>query len=374
MTGQTTSLDSWIQIGSAAAAAQILVNSFKNFRTARRLVPIGNMSPSIIEECGTIPLCFVGSQHRLTRALLWAYARIWLRRSSTKQAFLCDEITFCVKSGEQPSSVERLAPGARVRATLGLGESVSHAKRSAVRSATGGELVLAIVRRQAGKDRYSKRARCITVRARSIRRQDGTATLPNRTLEWEVINPTGVGSCADAKRSWIRVPDSALWLVRHETREGRTTKRRIQSGQKPLAAKPFHASGSSSWRGFGSALLRTAGRVCLIGLLFAILIRYEWAWSTLALRQFILLGVVFYTNALMFRHVFPFALRVRAPAILPSEESQEAKLPWHGATTRSLALGDRYRKAGLTQELRFRFWEPTVSWIQNVCARVYRGR
>ena len=374
MTDSLSSLDSWIRVGSAVAVAQVLANSLKNFRAARRLIPIGNMTPSMIEECQAIPLCSVGSEHRLPRALLWAYTRVWIRRSSTKQAFLTDEFAFLSESRERLVSVEQLAPGNRVQTTLAIGESVSHASRSAVRSAVGGELVLAIVSRTGDKDNYNNKARCITVRPRSIRQHDGRTTLPDRTLEWKVINPTGVGSRADVRQAWKRVPNSALWLVVHETREGRMKKRLIQSGQRPSTVVPFHASGSSPGRGFGLALVRTAGRVCLIGLLLAVLLRSEWAWNVPTLWGFILLGTLFYINALMFRHIFSFAFRVRPPATMLSDGSREVKLPWHGSTTRSLALGDRYREVGLAQGLRFQCWEPTVLWIRDVCARASRGR
>ena len=368
MTRSGSSIDSWIQIGSAVAAAQLLANSLKNFRTARRLVPIGSISPSMIEECRTIPLCFVGSEHRLTRGLLWAYARLWIRRSSTKQAFLCDEITFSRAGGDPLPRVERLKPGNRVQATLAIGESVSHARRSAIRSAVGSELVLAIVSRTGHKDRYRRKARCITVRARSSPRQDGSTTLPTRRLEWEVINPTGVGARADARRTWERTPTSAVWLIAHETRDGKKDRGRIQSGQK-LTVMPFYASGSSPWPGFGSAVVRTVGRVGLIGLFFAVLIRSEWAWNAAALWQYSALGILFYMNILIFRHVFSFAFKVKSPVMLSGQGQNEFKLPWHGATTRSLALGDRLRKVALVEGLRFQFWEPTTTWIQSVYRR-----
>lgn len=369
MTQSLLSLDSWLQIGSAVALVQLLMNSLKNFRTARRLVPIGNMCPSMIEECNAIPLCFVGSEKRLTRALLWLYARVWIRRSSTKQAFLCDAIEFLTEESNTLSPSVGLKPGDRVEATFALGESRSHARRSAVRSAVGSELVLAIVRRSDNRARYERQVRCVTVRAQGVPRSNGSTTLPSRTLQWQVINPTGVGSRADMRRSWESTPASAVWLVLHETLQARRDRELIQSGQGLPRVRPFYSSGSSPSSGFGLAFLRTVGRVSSIGLFFAVLILSEWDWSTLTAWRFGLLGILFYVNALMFRHIFSFAFRVKAPVHFPTGSSQDTKLPWHGATTRSLALGDSRRRAGLAARLSFLYWEPTKSWIRNRCSR-----
>ena len=79
-----TELGTWLQIVSAFAAVQFVASALKNFRAARRLVPIGSVDPTMVEKYKTVPVCFVGSDNRLTRIILWVYSRVWLGRKAKK--------------------------------------------------------------------------------------------------------------------------------------------------------------------------------------------------------------------------------------------------------------------------------------------------
>ena len=59
-----TELGTWLQIVSAFAALQFVASALKNFRAARRLVPIGSVDPTMVEKYKTVPVCFVGSDNR----------------------------------------------------------------------------------------------------------------------------------------------------------------------------------------------------------------------------------------------------------------------------------------------------------------------
>ena len=306
----------------------------------------------------------------MTRALLWLYGRLWVRRSSTKQAFLCDDIEFSRRDGTAIPPSDRLEAGNRVRVTVAVGESRSHARRSAVRCAIGSELVLAIVTRTDDKGRYRNKARCITVRHRSVSRHSGSTTLPARTLEWDVIGPAGSGPTVDRKRGWSCVPHSALWLICHETAKGRKSKERIQAGRPPSTVVPFYASGSNSWRGFGSALVRTLGRTMCIGLLVVAIFASHGIWNGYSLSRILTLSVVLYVNAIIFKHLFSVLYRIEPPAGLVGGSNRQANLPWHGATIRSLAIGDRLRNVGLSAFLGFQFWEPTKRSVRSAIRRL----
>ena len=85
MSESSSALDAWLRVGSALLVAQFAINSLKGYRNARRLVPIGSITPAMIEDNETVPVCFLNSETRLLRTLLWLYGRFWVRQHSPKQ-------------------------------------------------------------------------------------------------------------------------------------------------------------------------------------------------------------------------------------------------------------------------------------------------
>ena len=211
-----TELGTWLQIVSAFAAVQFVASALKNFRAARRLVPIGSVDPTMVEKYKTVPVCFVGSDNRLTRIILWVYSRMWLGRKAKKQAFVCDHVFFFDEDGAALVRDRSLSAGQRVRIRVAVGESDSHVYRSAKRCAVGNELLLAVAFRASDMTEYQEYVRCISVRARCRRVPEEGADVPKSLLEWQVMDPVGIGARTDSRLAWSEVPQSALWLFSRE--------------------------------------------------------------------------------------------------------------------------------------------------------------
>ena len=366
-----TELGTWLQIVSAFAAVQFVASALKNFRAARRLVPIGSVDPTMVEEHKTVPLCFAGSENRLTRIILWIYSRAWLGRKAKKQAFVCDNVFFFDEDGAALVRDRSLSAGHRVRIRVVVGESDSHVYRSARRSAVGNELLLAVVFRASNMTEYREHVRCISVRARCRRVPEEGADVPKSLLEWQVMDPGGIGAKSDSRLVWSEVPQSALWLFSREVCDDKNG-RVLPSDRIELPGSGIaYAYGSTRWKGFGSLCVKIAS--CLLAIRIASMVDSALAdGSTDSVESYPLTSLLMLL--LLFKviiSVLPRRFKIGVPVMREATDlppiflsnTVERKLLWHGSTRRSLALGDNIRRAELWRQLRFDYWEPLWQWI-----------
>ena len=367
-----TGLGTWLQIVSAFAAVQFVASALKNFRAARRLVPIGSVTPTMVEKYKTVPVCFAGSENRLTRTILWAYSRLWLGRKAKKQAFVCDNVVFLDEDGAALVRDRPLSAGQRVRIRVAVGESDSHVYRSAKRSAVGNELLLAVAFRRSDMTEYEEYVRCISVRARCRRVPEEGADVPKSLLEWQVMDPAGIGDRTDSRLAWSEVPQSALWLFSREVCDDKNG-RVLPSDRLELPGLGIvYAYGSTKWKGLGSLCVKIVN--CVLALRIASIVDSALAdGSTDSVRAYPLTSVLMLLLlSKVTISVLPRRFKIGVPVMqeatkLPSiflPNTVERKLLWHGSTRRSLALGNNIRRAELWRQLRFDYWEPFWQWIQ----------
>ena len=367
-----TELGTWLQIVSAFAAVQFVASALKNFRAARRLVPIGSVDPTMVEKYKTVPVCFVGSDNRLTRIILWVYSRMWLGRKAKKQAFVCDNVFFFDEDGAALVRDRSLSAGQRVRIRVAVGESDSHVYRSARRSAVGNELLLAVAFRASDMTGYQEYVRCISVRARCRRVPEEGADVPKSLLEWQVMDPVGIGARTDSRLAWSEVPQSALWLFSREVCDDKNG-RVLPSDRLELPGSGIvYAYGSTRWKGLGSLCAKIVS--CVLALRIASIVDSALAvGSTDSVRSYPLTSLLMLL--LLFKatiSVLPRRFKIGVPVMreatkLPPiflSNTVDRKLLWHGSTRRSLALGDNIRRAEFWRQLRFDYWEPFWQWIQ----------
>ena len=366
-----TELGTWLQIVSAFAAVQFVASALKNFRAARRLVPVGSVDPTMVEEHKTVPLCFAGSENRLTRIILWIYSRAWLGRKAKKQAFVCDNVFFFDEDGAALVRDRPLSAGHRVRIRVAVGESDSHVYRSARRSAVGNELLLAVVFRASNMTEYREHVRCISVRARCRRVPEEGADVPKSLLEWQVMDPGGIGAKSDSRLVWSEVPQSALWLFSREVCDDKNG-RVLPSDRIELPGSGItYAYGSTRSKGFGSLCVKIAS--CLLVIRIASMVDSALAdGSTDSVESYPLTSLLMLL--LLFKvmiSVLPRRFKIGVPVMREATDlppiflsnTVERKLLWHGSTRRSLAIGDNIRRAELWRQLRFDYWEPFWQWI-----------
>ena len=354
---------------AALTAAHFVASSLRNWRDAIRLVPIGSVAPSIIRDYKTVPLCFIGGETVLTYCLTYIYGRVWISPKARKQAALCDRIVFLNRDRTCRYQRSPIEPGMLIQATVAEGENSRHIHRSARRCIIGNELVLAMLFPMQSGERYQTPVRCITVRARARSGHDRSDIVPTRVIEWEVIDPTGIGANVDTSLEHNTVPHSAFWLVSRDT-YGEGDSARAQSGSR------FYSYGTDRRRGFLSWCVMVIVKLSTLTAVVVAASIVSGNTKTDSTIQIVLAAVLI---VLVFKFIwhmvekeFPERLRVKAP-----NERQRVRvlwmwtatvyreLEWHGSTRRSLAVGNRIRRVGFWQQLYFMCWEPLIDWLRR---------
>lgn len=349
-------------------AIQFVARSLRNLRDAIRLVPIGSIKPSMVREHKTVPLCFVGGTTVLANTFCYVYGRLWIRPRARKQAALCDGVVFFDGHNMLKPQFYNVEAGMLVQATLSRGENSRHVRRSARRSKVGNELILAILFQTMDKEEYAQQVRCISVRARARSTNYKTNILPPRVVEWEVIDPAGIGSSTDYMLKRREVPHDAFWLVSQEPQDEGLAQARL--------GRVFYPYGSTRWRGFLS--------LCLIILI-------EWLGFYAATFVAILVAGIVDTQSILraipvvlvvalwvyriFRSAWewfvPERYRTQAPtaresvSVLGVSTSVHHRLEWHGSTRRSLAIGNRLRRVVFWQQVDFMYWRKLINWMKD---------
>ena len=365
----------WLQLIAIIASVQVMATLLRNIRTASRLVPIRSVTPGIVSAHNTIPLRFVGSDSRIAQGLLRIYGRVWLGRKAIKQAFLCDEILLCSADGDRYCLDKGVVAGDRLRATLGVGESESHAFVSAKRSSLGGELQVVMAFPQEDGEAYESDLRSVYVSA-GRPMDDGEGVPLDREFEWRIVEPSALDTGLDAWIKWNEVPSSALWLFsRHPYNERVCQLPTVYESD--FQVKGFrYAFGSSKWKGCWSLVVTGTVRVLVILALIGIFSnphasRALWFVSALVLSIWIMRT---------YRSMCFSRFKVKKPEIKESLgvlsylglAFDETAVAWHGSSRRSVAIGDKIREAELWRQLHYEYWEPFFKWIRGMGTKIGR--
>ena len=220
-----------------------------------------DVTPHMVERCGTVPLCFKSSDISWIRTARLIYGRTLLGRRARKQAFACDEIEFLDNVGAPLPRHVQLRPGHHVRVRVSVGESGSHLRKSANRYSISHELSLALMFIHPSRTQYHQFVRCIYVRTPAETINQQCTEVADSVVQWEVAGPSTQGSSTDSEQTVAQVPDNAMWLF--DRGLPRAVGNRITQHDRPrLLLRICYEYGSSTVKGFGSLMLKTV----LIGL------------------------------------------------------------------------------------------------------------
>ena len=351
-------------------AVHFAASSLRNWRDAIRLVPIGSIDPTMVRDYKTVPLCFIGGETVLTYFLTYIYGRVWISPKARKQAALCDRVVFLNRDRSYRYRCSPIEAGMLVQATVGEGENSRHIRRSARRCTIGNQLILAVLLPTQNGEQYQPQVRCITVRARARARSahDGPDILPARVIEWEVIDPTGIGASTDSTLERQGVPHSAFWLVSKEMPG--------DSDSIPTSGGCSTHYGSDRRRGFLSWCVMKVFKLSAVLLVITLAsvvhdsISARTSIGFVAVVAIMVLPFKFMWN--LKQHDQPERFRVRAPTVRERVRvigrwttAVYRKLEWHGSTRRSLAVGNRIRRVGFWQQFQFVCWEPLLDRLRK---------
>lgn len=303
----------------------------------------------MVREYKTVPLCFVGSTTVLAHTLCYVYGRLWIRPRARKQAALCDGVVFLNGQNTRKPQLHNVEAGMLVQATLSRGENSRHVRRSARRSKVGNELILAILFPTIGGEEYEQQVRCVSVRARARSTHDKANIIPPRVIEWEVVDPAGIGSRTDYVLKRREVPHDAFWLVTQEPQAESPVQSRL--------GRVFYPYGSTRWRGSLS--------LCLIILIewlsfvaatlvatFAFVFNHTQLILQIAPVALVMLLWIYRLIRNVGRWSAPDKFSAQAPSARQKVRFRGIsmsifhKLEWHGSTRRSLSVGNRLRRVG----------------------------
>lgn len=349
-------------------AVHFVARSLRNWRDILRLIPIGSVTPLMVRQYKTIPLRFVGSDTMLANTVTYLYGRLWIRPGAKKQAALCNWIVFLNRDRTARNMDRSVEAGSIIRITLSEGENSRHIRRAARRCTRGPELTLAMLFPTQDRAQFKTPVRCVTVRARARSVRDDPDRLPTRVIEWEAIDPAGIGASVDSALEGRDVPSNAFWLISKEE-PSEDDPYRLRSGG------VFFSYGSSRPRGF----LSFVAMVCFKLLIGLLVVMATGVVLSVTNSFFILLLSTVVPMVLLYRLVYymveqelPERFRAQAPTVRQRVSvfglwttTVYRELEWHGSTRRSLAWGNRIRRVGFWQQFHFVYWEPFVDWMRR---------
>jgi len=373
------------------SAVQFTARSLRNVRDAIRLVPIGSVTPSMVREHKTVPLCFMGGETLLASVVIWLYGKLWIGPKARKQEARCDRIVFLDRDDMPLDPGRPVGAGTVVQVVVSEGEDWKHIRKSARRCRRGTELVLAMLLPTGGGERYTTQVRCFAVssRARSVwDNPDGEGL--TRVIEWEVVDPVGLRMSIDTSLERHQVPPSAFWLVLDVDHDEGSS---VHQGFGTVA----YAYGSSRVRGLVAwcvtsivRLLLTIAGVVGVGVVVGVATNlFPAELSLLTVLQgaglLLLLMVLQAAGFLLSYRISLFGVRLIAHAMRSTTQGltghhmgrlrpADYSPPWHGATRRSLAIGDQMRRVSFWQRFRFLRWEPFVVWPWRALCEWIRSR
>ena len=354
---------------AALRAIQFVASVVRNWREAIRLVPIGSVTPSMVNEYKTVPLCFVGGETVFPSIVTQIYGRLWIAPGARKQAVLCDQVVFLNRDRTVLRQQSTLEAGMLIQAAVSEGENSRHIRRCTRYCSIGGEVTLAMLFPTLNREQYEKTVRCVTVRSRARLVQDTLDRVPTRLIEWEVIDPSGIGASTDLSLEHDQVSKSALWLVSKEVGC-------VDDPVRARTGRKFYAFGSNRWRGFLSWCVTRITKLSTI--MLAVIVAGMMAINaklTVASALFILavmVIVIYKCSRYMVMQVVPERFRAQAPTVREKIKvlglwrgTVYHELEWHGSTRRSLAVGNRIRRVGIWQKFVLMLWEPLVNWVEK---------
>ena len=157
-------MDDLLQIFAAVAAVQLVLAAYREWRAARRIVPVGVLDVESYEAYGCVPTQFAGSRYFVVRAVLALWGFFVVSPKSPKQVFAVCGIVG-VRDGELVDYRE-LAPRDHLMVMLDEGEYPKAFDRSMRRGVISFYRTIAV--REMSNAEAGEYAHCVTVRAQGM--------------------------------------------------------------------------------------------------------------------------------------------------------------------------------------------------------------
>lgn len=350
------------------------------FRDASRPLPILNATPCMANKYGTVPLRFTGSDNQVVHCSLIVYV-IFVSRKAVKSGFLCDRIEILNRNGSVWDPDQKLQPGQLIRVRLAIGESISHALRSAICIAKRDTLEIAIVYPTKDLTVYEESVTCITVRPHGRRVLKETNRWSDREIEWEIISTHLNHRQVSSEKCRRLLPSTTLQLFSRECYANRKNSNYSDRISRIPGLGLAYAFGATRLGGFTTLVFRTAALGCLIFMLDKIVpfldqlsLLFPDNWGILipiVTLVALVYGLRFAWNR---SQIKPPTLKSkpRWPIPLISNDEVDWDILWDGSTKRALELGNRICRTGIWSALWFRYLEQVPVMLKTWLSRFGR--
>ena len=201
-------MDQLLGIAGTVAAVQLLFAVWREWRSARRIVAVGELDADVYAEHGCVPLQFAGSRFGAVRAAVAVTGFFMVRPKTRKQVFAARKIIGIRGSGE--IEYREIRPRDHLRIVLDEGEHPTVFDRSMRRGVVSFYRTVAI--RELGDPDSSEQAHCITVRTQGSVVRD--ADDPDiRWLEYAVTAAPPRSNRRSGQSPLADLPEDAIELA-----------------------------------------------------------------------------------------------------------------------------------------------------------------
>ena len=203
------SVEQLAEVTGAIALVGLLFGGLREWRAARRIVPIAGLDAKVIAEHECVPTQFAGSKYRSVVALVVAFGFLFVKPNTRKQAFWAQS-AIGMRSGCEIASTE-IRAGDKLRVVLENGERPNTFVKSLKRGSSGGYRTIAI--RDLDDPQMKLHAHCVTVRTRGMY---APTVLDGRVPQWmqyDVVVEAPRSGFPNGKAALSDLPDDAMHLV-----------------------------------------------------------------------------------------------------------------------------------------------------------------
>lgn len=201
-------MEDLLQIFAAVAAVQLVLAAYREWRAARRIVPVGVLDVESYEAYGCVPTQFAGSRYWVVRAVLAVWGFFVVRPKSPKQVFAACGIVG-VRDGE-PIDYRELAPRDHLMVMLDEGEHPKAFDRSMRRGVISFYRTVAV--REMSNSEAGEYAHCVTVRAQGMRVRVG-GQAGELWMAFEVTSPSPRSNGRSGRLALSDLPEDVVELA-----------------------------------------------------------------------------------------------------------------------------------------------------------------
>lgn len=197
------------QFAGVVALVGLLFGGLREWREARRIVPIAGLDADTIIRHGCVPVQISGSKYRLVGALVAVSGFLFVTPNTRKQVFWVHSAVG-VRSGSEINYAE-IRAGDNLRVVLEDGERPNTFVKSLKRGSSGGYRTIAI--RDLDSPRIQPHAHCVTVRTRGVYAPTSIDGRVPQWLQYDMVAAAPRRGFANGEAALGELPDDAMHLV-----------------------------------------------------------------------------------------------------------------------------------------------------------------